>query len=60
MKGTRNVTAAQTASGEAVQDARSFFLSLFTRVRAFFSMHAGVRLKNLFFLLDKSHRTHFQ
>lgn len=45
MKGTRNVTAAQTASGEAAQGARScfslFFLLVSSYARcAFLSMHA--------------------
>jgi len=36
MKGTRNVTAAQTASGEVAQGVRFFFI--IARVYAFFSM----------------------
>lgn len=35
MKGTRNVTAAQTASGEVAQGVRSFFF-IVARVYAFF------------------------
>lgn len=48
MKGTRNVTAAQTASGEAAQGARSFFSFLVTRVRTFFPMHARPMWKAIF------------
>lgn len=50
MKGTRNVTAAQTASGEVAQGVRSFFF-LVTRVCAFFSKR---RFVNLFSLLDRT------
>lgn len=58
MKGTRNVTAAQTASGEAAQSACiGFFLFSVTRFSvAFFLSHGAFNLKNHF--LSQTFLTH--
>lgn len=60
MKGTRNVTAAQTASGEAAQGARSFFFSFLVYACLYiFPGACAADVKSHFPCLDKAVSQHF-